>query len=126
MRGRVGGEQNPVLIFIKELARGPRLAPEFSDARREIDEHVRIAVEILRHVLQIFREVSYVEHHKLRLRMPSDDAVASRNQLVITGEVAAMERPVRMIIQFLVTFVEPIRGRKECDSDPKYEWPPED
>src|SRR5450432_141786 len=115
MRGRVGGEQNPVLIFIEELSRRPRLASEFSDARRKVDEHVRIAVEILRNVLQVFREVAGVQHNKLRLGVPGDDTVASRDQLVIAGKVPAMERPVWMIVQLLITLVEAVGWQEECD-----------
>src|SRR5437660_12595033 len=47
--------------------------------------------------------------------MPRDDPIASGDQLVITGKVPAIERPVRMIVQFLVALVEAVRGCTECD-----------
>src|SRR5437660_11105482 len=115
MWGRIGAKQNPVLIFVEELSRSSRLASKFSDARRQVNDHVRIAVKILRHVLQIFREVAYVHDNELRLEMPRDDPIASGDQLVITGKVPTIERPVRMIVQFLVALVEAVRGCKECD-----------
>src|SRR5882724_11568115 len=115
MRSCIGGEKNPVLIFVEELTRSARLATEFSDARCEIDEHVWIAVEILRDILQIFREVAYVQDNKLRLRVPGDDTVPRREQLVVAGKVSAMERPVRMIVEFFVTFVEAVGWQEECN-----------
>src|ERR1700756_4837086 len=115
MRGRIGAKKNAVLIFVEKLTRSSGLASKFSDARRQVNEHVRIAIEILRHVLQIFREVAYVHDNELRPGMSSDDPIASGNQLVITRKVSSMERPVGMIVQLLIALVEAIRGRKECD-----------
>src|SRR5450755_669875 len=115
VRSRVRAEQNPVLVPFEELAGSCRLASEFADARGNIDEHVGKAVEIFGYVLQILCEVSYMECHKLGFRMPRHHSIAGSDQFVVAGKISSMERPVRMVVQFLVPLVKAVRRGKECN-----------
>ena len=56
-----------------------------------------------------------MQHDKLRLRMPREDAVARFQQLRVAWEVAAVKRPVRMVIQLFISLVEAVSGSEESD-----------
>src|SRR5882724_3749064 len=64
MRRCVRREKDTILIFVEELARGSRLASQLSNARRNVDVHVREAIEAFRYVLQIFREIPSVKNNE--------------------------------------------------------------
>src|ERR1700679_893703 len=54
-----------------------------------------------------------MQDHKLRFWMSSDDPVTRIEQLGDAGKVAAIEGPVGMMAEFLIAFVEAVRGREE-------------
>ena len=113
MRSRVCTEKDPVLVFVEEFVGRSRLAAEFADARRDIDEHVRVAVKVVRNVLQILSEIPNVQHNELRSGMPRHNTIARRQQLFVIGKVAAVKRPIGMIVQLFVALVEAVRRSKE-------------
>ena len=88
---------------------------KLTDTGCDIDGHVRKLIQVFGHVLQVFGEVADMQGYKLRLRMPLNHSVARRNQLGVAGEVFSVERPVRMIIQFLISFIKTIGGVKKSD-----------
>src|SRR5947199_4583497 len=67
---RVGAEHDAVLKALDELVGSSRLSAQFSDAGRNLDVHVGMAVEALRYVLEIFR-IRYVQADELCPRVPA-------------------------------------------------------
>src|SRR6185369_50628 len=55
MRCGICRKQNPVLILVEELARHAWLSTQLADTSRDIDVHVRVTIETLRNIRQIFR-----------------------------------------------------------------------
>ena len=45
--------------------------------------------------------------------MPGEHTIAGLKQFGVTGELMIVKRPIRVIIELLVPFVEPICGREE-------------
>ncbi len=112
MRHRVGPEQDAVLPALEEPARRPRLTPELPDPCAKFHAHVGEAFEPLADHSQVLRIVPDVQRDERGLRMPCEDTVARFQQGAETREPGTRERPVGMIRQFLVAFVEPV-GREE-------------
>src|SRR6266581_1010579 len=54
-----------------------------------------------------------MEHYELRLSVAGQDAVARLQQFGVTGKIAAVKRPIRMIVQFLEALVETVDGKEE-------------
>src|SRR5882757_1316034 len=84
MRSRVGPEQNPVLILLKECPRRSRLAAQLPNARSNVDVHVLEPVQIFGDVGEILRKVADVQRDEPGLGMARDHPVPSLEQLSIT------------------------------------------
>ena len=105
MRNCVGPEQNAVLVAFEEPARRARLPPEFPNSRSQFDGHVREPVQIVRDILEVFGEIAHMQDKELRLGMARHHVVARLQQIGIAREVAAVERPVGVVVQLFVALV---------------------
>ena len=56
-----------------------------------------------------------MQRDELRFRMACHHAIARFDQLGVAGKIAAVKRPVGMIVQLLVTFVEAVGRSEERD-----------
>src|ERR1035437_5801942 len=107
-----GGEHNPVLEFIEELARHPRLAGQVAGAGGDVDAHVGMCGQAFRNVRQIFR-VGDVEADELGAWVAPHDMAAGLLELTIAGEIPAMKRPGGVGVQLLPTLIETVDGEEE-------------
>src|ERR1035438_8390186 len=58
-------------------------------------------------------KIAHMHHEEPGPGMTGHDPVSRFEQRGISGKVTTVERPVRMIVQLLVTLVEPIGGSEE-------------
>src|ERR1700681_602327 len=54
-----------------------------------------------------------MQNYELRFRMPRNHPVPRLQDLRVAREILAVKRPIRMVIQFLVTLVEAVGGCEE-------------
>lgn len=113
-RRRIGSKQDPILILFEKSASRRWLAPQFANTRSDIHRHIRETIEAGRHMPQILRKIAEMKGDELRLRMPCKESVACCQQLRVRREILAIERPVRMIVQFFVALVEPVNRPEKC------------
>src|SRR6202021_2081159 len=105
--------QDPLLVSFKKNAGSSWLSSQLSNARGNIHAHVGKPIEVLCHTGQVFGEVSRMQHAKLGLGMPCQNPVSGLKKLCVAGKVAAVKRPIWMVRQFLVPFIESVgRGEK--------------
>src|SRR5207237_790277 len=91
------------------------LPSQFADACSDVYAHIWKAVEIHRNILKIFRKVANVQHHKLSLGMPRYDAVAGFEQFCVARKITPVKRPIRVVVEFFVAFIETVGRREECN-----------
>ena len=114
MRCSIGSKNNAVLVLVKELACGPWLPAQLIQTGGDVYVHVGEAIEILRNVFQVFGEVADMQSDKVRLRVARKHSIPCFQNFRVGGEPAAEVRPIRVIVQFLVTLIEAIRWREKC------------
>src|SRR5215471_2090277 len=113
VRHGIGSKQYAVLIPVKKLPRSPRLTAELADSGSQFDAGVRKTVETVADVCQILGVVPHMQQDEVRLRMARENPVSGLQELGVAREVLAVKRPVRVIVQFFESFVEPVGGQKE-------------
>src|SRR5207249_10497554 len=81
---------------------------------RRSSDLIGVTVHAFADVSKVFSVIAYMEHNELCPGMAGQYAVASLQQFPVTGKVAAVKRPICMVIQFLEALVEAIDRKEEC------------
>ncbi len=102
----VGAEQDAVLELDEHRPQlGGILAADLREARAEVGVVVGVAPEQRRHVVDVFGVVAEVHAHEGDLRVSGDHRLQLPQDLLARRIGAAAERPVGVLVQFLVAFV---------------------
>ena len=110
----IRSKKNSILVFLEELSGHTRLASQLPNSRTKLHVHVGKAVHAFANVRKILSVIAHMKHNELGLGVAGQHVVASFQQFCVTGKITAVERPIRMVIQFLEAFIEPINGKEEC------------